>query len=128
MFELTRREAMLQTLAAHSSDAGSAKEMGRMVSTVPSQREPAVVWLDGEEDIATVAILARTLEQAVSDDDRDLIVDLSGLTFLSTATIDELIRVRKILLRQDRNLSLRSPSPFAHRLLHLCGLQFSFAS
>jgi anti-anti-sigma factor len=128
MFELIRREAMLQTLAAHTSDAGSAKEMVPMVSAVSSLPEPAVVWLDGEEDIATVSILAGRLDQAVSADGRDLIVDLSGLTFLSTATIDELIRVRNILLREERKLSLRSPSPFARRLLHLCGLQFTFAS
>jgi anti-anti-sigma factor len=102
--------------------------MDPMVSTVSSLRQPAVVWLDGEEDIATVAILAGTLDEAVSADDRDLIVDLSGLTFLSTATVDELIRVRNILLRQDRNLSLRSPSPFASRLLNLCGLQFNLTS
>lgn len=98
-----------------------------MVSTVSSLRGQAVVWLDGEEDIATVAVLAGRLDQAVSADHRDLIVDLSGLTFLSTATIEELIRVRNILLGQNRNLSLRSPSPFASRLLNLCGLQFDLA-
>lgn len=98
-----------------------------MVSTVSALREQAVVWLDGEEDIATVAVLAGRLDQAVSADHRDLIVDLSGLTFLSTATIEELIRVRNILLRQNRNLSLRSPSPFARRILDLCGLQFDLS-
>jgi len=90
--------------------------------------EQAVVWLDGEEDIATVAVLADTLATAVSAGDRGLIVDLSGVTFLSTATLDELIRVRDILLRQNRNLSLRSPSPFARRLLNLYGLQFICAA
>lgn len=96
-----------------------------MVST---DREQAVVWLDGEEDLATVAVLADTLARAVADNDGDLIVDLSGVTFLSTATIDELIRTRNILLRQNRNLWLRSPSPFARRLIDLCGLQLPFAA
>lgn len=89
-----------------------------MVST---DGEDAIVWLDGEEDIATVGILADRLASVVSADDTDLIVDLSGLTFLSTATIDELIRVRAILVRENRNLSLRSPSRFNRRILHLCG-------
>ena len=91
-----------------------------MVSTVDCA--PAVVWLDGEEDIATVAVLADRLATAVSAGDGDLIVDLSGLTFLSTATIEELIRVRNLLWRQHRSMSLRSPSPFARRVLDLCGV------
>lgn len=105
-----------------------------MVSTIASRGaidpdgEQAVIWLDGEEDVATVGILSDRLSRAVSADDRDLIVDLSGVTFLSAATIDELIRVRDILVRQNRNFSLRSPSPFARRLLDLCGLQFTSAA
>ena len=105
-----------------------------MVSTIAARGatapdgEQAVVWLDGEEDIATVALLAERLARVVSADDRDLIVDLSGVTFLSTATIYELMRVRSILLQQNRNLSLRSPSRLARRVLDLCGLQFTSAA
>jgi anti-anti-sigma factor len=103
--------------------------MDSMVSIVSRgaatrDRGPVVVWLDGEEDIATVAVLKNRLAIAVCAHDADVIVDLSGLTFLSTATIDELIRVRNILLCQNRNLVLRSPSRFSRRVLDLCGLQF----
>src|SRR5688572_19013538 len=84
--------------------------------------ERAVVWLDGEQDIATVAALADTLANATSADDADLIVDLSGVTFMSTATIDALIRARNLLSGLSRNLTLRSPSKCARRLLDLCGL------
>ena len=84
--------------------------------------ERAVVWLDGEHDIATVAALSDTLADVVSADDADLIVDFSGLTFLSAATIGELIRTRKLLSGQSRNVALRSPSKFARRVLDLCGL------
>ena len=105
-----------------------------MVSTVSSwdvvarDSEHAVVWLDGEEDIATVSILADRLARVVCADDADVIVDLSGVTFLSTATIDELIRVRNILWLQNRNLTLRSPSRCARRLLDVCGLPFTSAA
>ena len=81
-----------------------------------------VVWLDGEHDIATLVVLTDTLSRVISADDSDLIVDLSGVTFMSAATIDELLRVRKILLSQSRDLTLRSPSRCARRLLDLCGL------
>ena len=82
----------------------------------------AVVWLEGEQDIATVVVLAKTLAKVLSADDADVIVDLSGVTFISTATIDELIRGRNLLLGQSRTLMLRSPSKCARRLLDLCRL------
>ena len=84
--------------------------------------EQAVVWLDGEQDIATADVLADTLAKAISADDANLIVDLSGVTFMSTATIDELIRARNLMLGLSRNLTLRSPSRCVRRLLDLCGL------
>jgi len=84
--------------------------------------ERAVVWLDGEHDIATVPVLADTLAKVTSADDANLIVDLSGVTFMSTATIDELIRARNLLLGLSRNLTLRAPSRCARRLLDVCGL------
>jgi anti-anti-sigma factor len=89
---------------------------------VSQDGERAVVWLDGEQDIATVGVLADTLANVASADDADLIVDLSGVTFMSTATIDELILSRNLLLGQSRTLTLRSPSKCARRLLDVCGL------
>jgi anti-anti-sigma factor len=84
--------------------------------------EQEVVWLDGEQDIATADVLADTLSKAISADDANLVVDLSGVTFMSTATIDELIRARNLMLGLSRNLTLRSPSRCARRLLDICGL------
>lgn len=84
--------------------------------------EWAVVWLVGEHDFATASVLADTLAQVSSAGDVNLIVDLSGVTFMSTATIDELIRARNLLLGLARNLTLRCPSKCARRLLDLCDL------
>ena len=84
--------------------------------------ERAVVWLDGEHDIATVDVLADTLANVVFADDADLIVDLSNVTFMSAATIEALIDGRNLLLRRSRTLTLRSPSRCARRLLDLFGL------
>jgi anti-anti-sigma factor len=84
--------------------------------------ERAVVWLDGEHDIATEAILADTLAKTTSACDANLVVDLSGVTFMSIATIDQLLRARNLLLGLSRNLTLRSPSKCARRLLAVCGL------
>lgn len=90
---------------------------------LPSQvRDRTVLWLDGEHDVATAADLKRTLASLISADNSDLIVDLSGVTFLSAATIDELLRGRDILLTRSRNLTLRSPSRWVAHLLDCCGL------
>lgn len=80
------------------------------------------VWLDGEQDMATVAVLADVLSRAIFIDDADLIVDLSGVTFIDAATIGVVIRARNILRPHARHLTMRRPQPCATRLLDLCGL------
>lgn len=82
----------------------------------------AIIWLAGEHDISTLVQLTDALERAISADHRDVVVDLSGVTFMSTATIDELLRAAAILQRQFRSLTLQSPSRFSRRLLELCGV------
>ena len=84
--------------------------------------ERAVVWLDGEHDFATADVLANILAHVISADDAHLIVDLSGVTFMGTATIDELLQARNLLLGLSRKMTVRSPSKCARRLLELCDL------
>lgn len=84
---------------------------------VSREGDRTVVWLDGECDIATVFVLDEALTKAISDDRSDLIVDLSGVTFIGTVTIDALIKARNFLRRQSRSLTVRSPSRCARRLL-----------
>jgi anti-sigma B factor antagonist len=80
-----------------------------------------VVWLDGEFDIATAGVVTDTLTHAISLDDGDLIVDLSGVTFIGTVTIDALVQTRNTLGRQSRTLTVRSPSRCVTRILTMCG-------
>lgn len=108
-------------LSLASSWDAAARHRGGFGPRVSRDGGRAVVWLEGEHDLATVAVLANTLAKVVSAGG-DVIVDLSGVTFLSTATIDELVQVRNLLWSQDRSFTLRSPSKFARRLLDLCGL------
>lgn len=81
-----------------------------------------VLWLDGEHDISTRFAVSDSLESAFSANDADVIVDLSGVTFIGAATIDEFVRGRNILRAQSRTLTLRSPSRSAQRLLDVMGL------
>lgn len=81
-----------------------------------------VVWLRGEHDIATLAQLSVTITYATRLDDGDLVVDLSGVTFMDASTIGTLVVARDGLRVRSRSLSVRAPSPRARRLLNLCGL------
>ena len=69
-----------------------------------------VVWLEGDHDIATVFALADALERATSANDANLIIDLSGVTFIGAAAVGVLLRGLDNLRRQSRSLALRAPS------------------
>lgn len=83
-----------------------------------------VVWVRGEHDIATRVHLSGTLAQAARLDDADIIVDLSGVTFMDASTIGALVDVHNRLRARSRSLSVRAPSPLSQRLLDVCGLAF----
>ena len=81
-----------------------------------------VIWLEGDHDIATVFALADALDKATSADDANLIIDLSGVTFIGAAAIGVLLRSLDNLRRQSRALALRAPSRCAARVIEVFGL------
>lgn len=81
-----------------------------------------VVWLAGDQDMATAPALADTLDRAGSAGDADLIVDLSGVAFIDASTIGVLVRSRNSLHAKGRSLTLRSPTSGASRVLEVCRL------
>lgn len=81
-----------------------------------------VVWLRGEHDASTSAALSDTIGWAMALDDTNLMVDLSGVQFMSTATLGVIVEARVHLGRRSRSLAVRAPSRCARRLLDLCGL------
>jgi anti-sigma B factor antagonist len=81
-----------------------------------------VVWVRGEHDIATRADLS-AIAQAASLDDADIVVDLSGVSFMDASTIGALVVAENHLQARSRSLSIRDPTPRARRVLDLCGLQ-----
>lgn len=81
-----------------------------------------VVWARGEHDITTRVHLSATLAAASRFDDADLVVDLSGVTFMDASTVDALVVAGDGLRADSRSLHVRDPSPSAWRILNLCGL------
>jgi anti-anti-sigma factor len=75
----------------------------------------------GEVDMATVAAFERALERGL-DTERDLVVDLSELTFIDVAGLRVLAVAADRLGREGRRLILTRPNPNVIRLLRLAGL------
>lgn len=80
----------------------------------------SVVWLRGEYDMATQVALSETLARAIADDDADVVVDVSEVTFMGAETVGVLIRARRFLQVLARSLQLRAPSARVMRTLDLC--------
>jgi anti-anti-sigma factor len=75
----------------------------------------------GEVDMATVAEFERALERGI-DSDRDLVVDLSDLTFIDVAGLRALAVAAHRITGTGRRLHLTRPSHNVGRLLRLAGL------
>ena len=81
-----------------------------------------MIWLQGEHDISTDAALAATLASAIELGSEAVVLDLSDVQFISVSTIDVILRARQVLYQRSRSLTVRSPSPFARRVIEVCGL------
>jgi anti-anti-sigma factor len=104
---------------AESSSVSAAR---RLVAFPERDADRAVVWLQGEHDVSTVAALSATLARAIAFDEADLVVDLSGVEFMGAATVGVIVRARDFLRLRSRRVTLRSPSPCVGRLLDVCGI------
>jgi anti-anti-sigma factor len=93
----------------------------RLVRAGPGA-EPSVVWLGGDHDIATKDVLEAVLAEAVALDEPAVVIDMSGVHFISAATIRVIVGARNVLARRGRSLVLRGPPPFVRRVFDACGL------
>ncbi len=82
-----------------------------------------VLWLHGDQDLATVDTLREVLDAVVAAGDGDLVIDLSGVTFLDASVLGALVGSRRVLHEQDCSLSLRAPPRAVRLLLDLCALE-----
>jgi anti-sigma B factor antagonist len=81
-----------------------------------------VVWDDGEQDMGTAGKLWERLDRAIVFGDGDVVLDMSGVTFLDASTIGVVVRACRHLRQRSRSLAVRPPSTCARRLFELCDL------
>ncbi len=82
-----------------------------------------IIWLNGDQDVATAQRLRDGLDSAIAADDSDIAIDMSGVTFIDAATIGTLIGGRNDLRMLARMLTIRESPPCTRRLLDVCELR-----
>lgn len=82
-----------------------------------------VVALQGEADPATLHIIRDSLADVIAAGDGDVVVDLAQTEFMDTAALRAVLQARETLAGTGRQLTLRSPSRSAGRLLEVFGLR-----
>ncbi|WP_152644812.1 STAS domain-containing protein [Kitasatospora griseola] len=86
------------------------------------RNQPFVVRVNGEIDLDTAPALRRALAAAL-DAHREVVLDLSEVTFMDCAGLGAVVRARNQADRSGRRLILRGASGCVVRLLELTGLQ-----
>lgn len=90
--------------------------------SVSAEGATTVVALRGEADVATLPALVGAFARLIADGEGDVVVDLAQLEFMDTATIRAVVRARAVLAGDGRQLTIRSPSRIAGRVLAVFGL------
>jgi anti-sigma B factor antagonist len=91
-----------------------------LTSSTVADGDTVVVQLWGEHDGSTVPVLAKILASAVGLDATNLVVDLSKVQFINSATVRVFMASSESMAAQSRTFMLRSPSRSAQRVLELC--------
>jgi anti-sigma B factor antagonist len=92
------------------------------MATVREEGAGTLVLLRGEVDFSGASVLAETLSRVIVLRSGDVVIDLAGVEFIDTASVRVLTACRRMLDRESRRLTFRSPSRLAARVLRVFGL------
>jgi anti-sigma B factor antagonist len=122
--------------APAQTDSNVPRRSARRVTPGASQRFVAateqldsgtpVVSVTGEVDLATAPALEQTLLGVVEDRAGELIVDLSGCSFLDSRGLRALIATRERLERSNRPLALVLSNPSVLKIFQITGFDELF--
>lgn len=88
-----------------------------MTSQAPTAA--VTIVLTGEIDASNAATITTQVAQALGGGARDIVVDLSGVTFFDSTGLGALIAARTACGDGGAALALRAPSPQVRRILDL---------
>lgn len=95
---------------------GTGKAVG---ITLRHERGALVLAVTGDLDLDTVAPLGRALESAAESGTAPVVLDLSGVAFADSTTVNVLLQGQAVL---GPRLRLAAPSAFMRRLIAVIGL------
>lgn len=84
-----------------------------------------VATVRGEMDADNCAAFGTNILDG-TDEVETLVVDLSGLTFIDSSGISELLRVSETATGRGQRFEVRQPSPTVYRVLEITGLLSHF--
>lgn len=113
---------MALTMLPPSAGTVPRVRFAHMLPEVHGEGTRTIVALRGEADISTRPVLCDVLCRVIADRTGDVVVDLANATFVDTAIVRVLATAQQLLRRQERILTLRSPSRLATRVLTVFGL------
>jgi anti-sigma B factor antagonist/stage II sporulation protein AA (anti-sigma F factor antagonist) len=88
--------------------------------------EMSLLALTGELDYTNAERLQHDLQEAIGPRARDLVIDLSDLSFCDSTGIQVFLAVRKITQDRGGSIALTGLQPRLERLFHLTGLASAF--
>ena len=89
---------------------------------VATPRGEAIVAVTGDLDLATAGDLRRRLSGVIENDQGDVVLDMSDVTYMDSSGLSVVLEVRDVLQRQGRTLVIARPSAPVATILKLCGL------
>ena len=90
--------------------------------TVEQSEERVILHLDGELDPHTAPLLKQEVDRLADAGTRDVVLDLSRLAFIDSSGLRVVISAHREMADRGGELTLRSPSDTAQRLLEITGL------
>ena len=80
----------------------------------------------GRVDSSNATELGQELDKTVDDGNSNLVLDLSGVEYMSSAGLREMVRVLKRVKRSGGDLRIANPSDRVKEVLELAGLDTIF--
>jgi anti-sigma B factor antagonist len=98
-----------------------------VIVNVTRDSSQLVATVDGEVDADNCHSLGAQIEPALDHDVDALVIDASGLTFIDSSGITELLRIRDLMQERGGVCRIRTPTEQVRRILEITGLGDAFA-
>ncbi|MEV8634829.1 STAS domain-containing protein [Streptosporangium sp. NPDC051023] len=98
------------------------------VTVVPNDtlEQVSLLALAGELDYTNAERFRHDLHEAIGSEPRDLVIDLTDLSFCDSTGIQVFLGVRRLIQDRGCGISLANPHQRLKRLFHLTGLIHAF--